>query len=526
MAASSGGMNGNGDPDTSYSLPANVHVFDFKFKTEEISENLNYLLINELVKHFGNPAYYSEKNYNCNVNTNSSSETTGSTSVENAKKKEGGENRGVDVHHRVLDTCKNKSNVLKTALNKKYLCLLLEDGSVQRASCESVDTGLPSNRASNGAASPWNRTTEAQNFQVASDESYARSVHRGLNNDRLNLLAGRRSYLGRSNSYQLGHHGVLQGRTSGSSVLPQPREFFSLQRVSPTFRTGRYVPTSPFDRDSRPNRRHIQMGHLLNIPTVNVPTAPRTMVYTTSGDDDMGSSLSSMTLPDVSIDNITIVSLDDATDQPSSGASEFRISNFGFPNISPTNIHNQEDQPVDIQTEIDSSLPSAEGESINMPSEFVNNTDPITPNYSRLLSDNMLNGSNILNEFVPNTPPRGSSSTDLQAPFSVLNNIGEASNPTAPSDNQTETSSSKEGESTSSFAHSSKLNNQVEGTLSSSSPITIPKGVSWVPDMEELKETPEMVSNILNCYGLCCCDDVFHFAKLCGKLITFYKIRN
>ena len=65
MAASSGGMNGNNQdevrnemPDSS---PSNVHVFDFKFKSDELSENLNFVVTNELVRYFGNPSYYVDR---------------------------------------------------------------------------------------------------------------------------------------------------------------------------------------------------------------------------------------------------------------------------------------------------------------------------------------------------------------------------------------------------------------------------------------------------------------------------------
>ena len=68
------------------------------------------------------------------------------------------------------------------------------------------------------------RTTETQSFQVASDESYARSLHRGLNNDRLttsdrlNLLAGRRSYSGR-NAIHLSQVNII---ISDNSITPSP----------------------------------------------------------------------------------------------------------------------------------------------------------------------------------------------------------------------------------------------------------------------------------------------------------------
>lgn len=138
---------------------ASVHVFDFKFKGDELSENLNFAVTNELVRYFGNPSYYVDRK-ECNTtagtagsgrnsNLNNESQQAGSSSAsssstsDNRKTKDTKDGPGVDVHHRVINNAQLENTVVKTVLNRKYLGILFEDGTVQRAGCQCAD-----NRAS------------------------------------------------------------------------------------------------------------------------------------------------------------------------------------------------------------------------------------------------------------------------------------------------------------------------------------------------------------------------------------------
>ena len=152
MAASSGGMNGNNQDEIRNEMPnlspSNVHVFDFKFKSDELSENLNFVVTNELVRYFGNPSYYVDRK-DCSGsssarNPGQDNEASGGSSSDTAKVKDSGDLRGFDIHHRVLDpaTQNRTGKVSKTVLNRKYLCMLYDDGHVLRAGCQCVENGI------------------------------------------------------------------------------------------------------------------------------------------------------------------------------------------------------------------------------------------------------------------------------------------------------------------------------------------------------------------------------------------------
>ena len=312
-------------------LPEDVHIFDFRYAPGETQLTLQQSITNEIVKYLGNPAY-----------STVSGKASGKTKTENNRKDE---NRSaasvVNIQHRVLDIDKNKGKVLQTALNKCNISVLLDDGSVLRASCScnsseqevSNDTKV---FFKSEPAQSSNAFVNEQPFQVDSDEAYARSLQRTINtlNDTVNILAGRRSFIGRSPMHQ---SMMVNGIPSfqSSQLMTNQRELLSatsivlntpIHRLSPTLRSNRYL---PYNRDHRQNRRHIQMRHLLDISP-----APRTaMMYSTSDED--------MALPSLGILASPLLDAMSENDQQSDASTDIEIENYRNNINSPVNINIQ-----------------------------------------------------------------------------------------------------------------------------------------------------------------------------------------
>lgn len=305
-----------------------VHIFDFKYSNGASPAELRNFVTNEIVKVFGNSP----------ANSNKESQTSSQTKQD--LNKSSNIQFATDTNHNVLKLNKVNQDVSQTSLNKQFVCILLQDGSVLRAECKTTDTS--SSNLSTFSSSPVRRNNQ-ELFQVASDESYAQSLQRTLNtlNDTVNLLSGRRSYLGRGPIQTFNNRNLGQGT---SQMANQHRDVLqtnvvlspSLHRLSPTLRGSRYM---PYDRDSRSNRRHIQMGHLLNTPL------SRTVMYST--DEEMtGTSI----IPDNTqidlLDNITMVALENGT--PEGG---IRLPNYPQPTI---NIEPYVPAQSSLGTEIES----------------------------------------------------------------------------------------------------------------------------------------------------------------------------
>lgn len=305
-----------------------VHIFDFKYSNGASPAELRNFVTNEIVKVFGNSP----------ANSNKESQTSSQTKQD--LNKSSNIQFATDTNHNVLKLNKVNQDVSQTSLNKQFVCILLQDGSVLRAECKTTDTS--SSNLSTFSSSPVRRNNQ-ELFQVASDESYAQSLQRTLNtlNDTVNLLSGRRSYLGRGPIQTFNNRNLGQGT---SQMANQHRDVLqtnvvlspSLHRLSPTLRGSRYM---PYDRDSRSNRRHIQMGHLLNTPL------SRTVMYST--DEEMtGTSI----IPDNTqidlLDNITMVALENGTPE-----GEIRLPNYPQPTI---NIEPYVPAQSSLGTEIES----------------------------------------------------------------------------------------------------------------------------------------------------------------------------
>lgn len=235
-------------------MSSDVHIFNLRYSSSSKPDSLRSSITKNFIKFFGNSTFLPENN----------------DDVEEEIKHE---KAGIHVYHNVFPSNESDKNVRKTALNKKFFCILDENGYVGRVHylAEEHLLELKKNVSLNNSsfASDNQQGTSSNfsiadttlgetdvSFQVASDESYARNLQRRLMTAAGNVenpLAGRRSMLNRS-PIQITNS---DGRSQYHSVLRAQRDFLpsqSLNRLSP-IRFSRYV---PYHRDYRQTQRYMQ----------------------------------------------------------------------------------------------------------------------------------------------------------------------------------------------------------------------------------------------------------------------------
>ena len=114
---------------------SSIHVLDFLYPPGETSENLISSITNEFIRHFGNSVYVNDSFLN-----SSSSQTTGKQQNGDKLPKETEKSKNINgptTSHKLLDMSEFRENVVDIAVNKKFLCVLFDDGSVHRATCVS-----------------------------------------------------------------------------------------------------------------------------------------------------------------------------------------------------------------------------------------------------------------------------------------------------------------------------------------------------------------------------------------------------
>ena len=287
-----------------------IHVLDFLYPPGETSENILSSITNELIRHFGNSIYVNENLKLPSVDTSRKSQTDeGKHNAGSSKPR-----NNLNTHHKLLDLSNYREKVVDIAVNKNYLCVLFDDGTVHRATCH-----VSSNFKEESPVRPAiknEKLDRVEPLQVASDESFARSLYHSINNlgALSSPLSGRLSYaagtqLGRSNINISGYNaGIFSNPDYGeSSNAGMP-----VQRVI-SRNYSRYVPYST--NLSQARQRGIHWGHLVNVPNAG------SMIYPQNSEE---LSQDSMEIQDNSqmdlMNNITIVSVDN--DIPS----EFQIS--------------------------------------------------------------------------------------------------------------------------------------------------------------------------------------------------------
>ena len=292
-----------------------IHVLDFLYPPGETSENILSSITNELIRHFGNTVYVNE---NLKSSHKEPLETTTKPQNEEGKQRVGSKanKNNLITHHKLFDLSDYQEKVVDIAVNKKYLCILFDDGSVHRASCH-----VPSNLKDESQSE---RTTQSEKsgriepLQVASDESFARALYHSINS-----MGGLSSTLSGRSSYGIGSQvprpnvliNNIPGYTAGifSHADFGDREVnLPIQRVL-SRNYSRYVPYSP--NLSQGRQRRIHWSHLVNVPS------PGSIIYPPNSEE---LSQDNLEIPDESqmdlMNNFTIVSVEN--DVPS----QFQIS--------------------------------------------------------------------------------------------------------------------------------------------------------------------------------------------------------
>ena len=246
-------------------MSSDVHIFNLRYSSASKPDSLRSSITKNLIKFFGNSTFLPENNDDV---------------VEEEIKHE---KEGIHVYHNVFRSNESDKNVRKTALNKKFFCVLDENGYVGRVHYlaeehllklkknVSLNNSSFASDSQQGTSSNFSINDTALgetdvSFQVASDESYARNLQRRLMTAAGNIenpLAGRRSMLNRS-PIQITNS---DGRGQYHSVLRAQRDFLSsqsLNRLSP-IRFSRYVPYHHRDyrQTQRYMQRHIQIHPLV-----------------------------------------------------------------------------------------------------------------------------------------------------------------------------------------------------------------------------------------------------------------------
>ena len=283
-------------------MSSDVHIFNLRYSSASKPDSLRSSITKNLIKFFGNSTFLPENN----------------DDVEEEIKHE---KEGIHIYHNVFRSNESDKNARKTALNKKFFCILDENGCVGRVHYlaeehllklkknVSLNNSSFASDSQQGTSSNFTDTTLGEtdvSFQVASDESYARNLQRRLMTAAAgnveNPLAGRRSMLNRS-PIQITNS---DGRGQYHSVLRAQRDFLSsqsLNRLSP-IRFSRYV---PYHRDYRQTQRYMQR-HIQIHPLVTYrPSRP--IIY-----DNMEEETPSMNViadedssTAISMDGITVV---------------------------------------------------------------------------------------------------------------------------------------------------------------------------------------------------------------------------
>jgi hypothetical protein len=297
---------------------SSIHLLDFLYPPGETSENLISSITNEFIRHFGNSVYVNDSFQNA-----ASLQATGKQqSGDNKHPKEAEKNKntnGLTTAHKLLDVSEFRENVVDIAVNKKFLCVLFDDGSVHRATCisskdvkdnSSVNQGVKTEFQSSGSQG------RTEPFQVASDESFARALERRINPLTDNILSERRTYNVGDQSPPPPN--IVISNVSAYSTPPIYSPFSHPGLTVPMQPMNQRIPTRSYSRympySSR--QRRIHMSQLLNLgPSSSI-------IYPQNSEELTQETLQE--LPDEPqmdlLNNITIVSLDN---EPSS---EFQIS--------------------------------------------------------------------------------------------------------------------------------------------------------------------------------------------------------
>ena len=316
-----------------------IHVLDFLYPPGETSENILSSITNELIRHFGNTVYVNE-----NLKNSPKEPLEPITKPPNEDGKQRIVNKpknNLTTHHKLFDLSDYREKVVDIAVNKKYLCILFDDGSVHRATCN-VPTYLKDD-SYNQSKVKVESSGKLEPLQVASDESFARDLYHSINNmgSLPSTLSARSSYGISSqvpsrpnvviNNIPGYNAGIFSQSDYGESNVNLP-----VQRVL-SRNYSRYVPYSP--NLSQARQRRIHWSHLVNVPS------PGSIIYPPNNEE---LTQDSMEIQDESqmdlMNNITIVSVD--SDVPS----EFRMTglqttssqpdmNFPLPNtgiVTPT----------------------------------------------------------------------------------------------------------------------------------------------------------------------------------------------
>ena len=310
-----------------------IHVLDFLYPPGETSENILSSITNELIRYFGNTVYVNE-------NFKSSPKELLEQTIKPPANEEGKQRivnkptNNLTTHHKLFDLSDYREKVVDIAVNKKYLCILFDDGSVHRATCN-IPTDLK-DESYNAPKVKSESSGKTEPLQIASDESFARNLYHSINN-----MGGLPSTLSARSSYGISSQvpsrpnvviNNIPGYNGGIFSQPDYGEGnvnLPVQRVL-SRNYSRYVPYSP--NLSQARQRRIHWSHLVNVPS------PGSIIYPPNTEE---LTQDSMEIQDESqmdlMNNITIVSVD--SDVPS----EFQMSglqttssqpemNFSLPN--------------------------------------------------------------------------------------------------------------------------------------------------------------------------------------------------
>lgn len=334
MAASNTGKKGR----TTREKP-HIHIFDFKYPTGQNSDSIRSSITNEFVRHFGNPIFAGENESSLPKEQDEKSKLEG---------KQQDDNKVVTSHH-LLNGSEFQEEILDISINKRYVCLLLRDGSVHRASCSlNVEKNFPSEEQNVRKKSSQN-DKEEEPFQVLSDESFARSLQRSLDdlNDLTgNILSGRRSYSNISGRNLQSiipppaifvnnvptSYGALQNLPgSPSSSFELQREYSNQPppRLPSVASMGSYNNRyAPFPNVRRQRRIQMEMGqHLLGVS--QVPTRIMNVPHQNNENHESIDIPEGQSVPIGLFENITIVSLENNNES----SNEFQINALP-PNVS------------------------------------------------------------------------------------------------------------------------------------------------------------------------------------------------
>lgn len=281
---------------------SSIHVLDFLYPPGETSENILDSITNEFVRHFGNPVFVNDLPPSVTTSGQISSQENENTVVQSKTSK----GSSIKVNHNILNIEDFGEDVVDVVVNKNFMCVLFDDDSIRRAKFVSPDDSKfqPLEKSSVRFSNLQDRT---EPFQVASDESFARSLERTLN-ETSNILSGRRSYnIGSQNpippptilinNVPTSYPPLPTGVPPSHFSLSTPTRIRLRANAMNAMYTTRHMPYATNFR-----QRRIQMGHLLS-----VSPNPQSMMYPQNSEDQDD-------LPDDPqldvLNNITIVSLE------------------------------------------------------------------------------------------------------------------------------------------------------------------------------------------------------------------------